>query len=220
MKAMIMAAGRGERMRPLTDSRPKPLLEVRGKPLIVHHLEALAGAGFDEIVINLCWLGDQIRDYLGDGRSFGVSIEYSPEPEPLEVAGGVVQAIDLLSERFIVVNGDVFTDFDFAGLRDVDGDMDGDMDGDAHLVLVDNPPQHPEGDFVLEGGNIVEGTGPRFTYSGIACFQRDFFSGLERGKRALAPMLRAAALDGRVTGQHYPGLWNDVGTVERLKALG
>lgn len=212
MKAMIMAAGRGERMRPLTDSQPKPLLEVRGKPLIVHHLEALASAGFDEIVINLSWLGDQIRDYLGDGRAFGVSIEYSPEPEPLEVAGGIVQAIDLLGERFAVVNGDVFTDFDFARLRDAAGH--------AHLVLVDNPAHHPRGDFVLEGGKITERDGPRYTYSGIACFRRDFFIGLERGKRALAPLLHDAAILGQVTAEHYTGLWSDVGTVERLQALG
>jgi N-acetyl-alpha-D-muramate 1-phosphate uridylyltransferase len=212
MKAMIMAAGRGERMRPLTDSRPKPLLEVRGKPLIVHHLEALASAGFDEIVINLSWLGEQIRGYLGNGSSFDVTIEYSEEPEPLEVAGGIVQAIDLLGERFAVVNGDVFTDFDFARLRDADGQ--------AHLVLVDNPGHHPAGDFFLEGGKISEREGPRYTYSGIACFRREFFTGLERGKRSLAPLLRAAAIDGRVTAEHYGGLWSDVGTVERLQALG
>ena len=212
MKAMIMAAGRGERMRPLTDHKPKPLLEVRGKPLIAHHLQALVDAGFEDIVINLSWLGEQIRDYLGDGAAFGVSIEYSEEPEPLEVAGGIVQALDLLSERFVVVNGDVFTDFDFAGLRAVDTE--------AHLVLVPNPAQHPEGDFVLDSGLITGRDGERHTYSGIACFQREFFTGLERGKRSLAPMLDAAAQAGRVSGEIYTGYWQDVGTPERLKALG
>ena len=212
MKAMIMAAGRGERMRPLTDSKPKPLLEVRGKPLIVHHLQALANAGFDDVVVNLSWLGGQIREYLGDGRSFGVRIAYSPEPEPLEVAGGIVQALDLLSDRFVVVNGDVFTDYDFARLREADSE--------AHLVLVDNPAHHPRGDFALEDGLITESDGPRYTYSGIACFRRSFFSGLERGKRALAPMLREAARTGRVSAELYPGEWNDVGTVARLEALG
>ena len=137
MKAMIMAAGRGERMRPLTDSTPKPLLEVRGKPLIVHHLEALASAGFDDIVINLSWLGEQIRRYLGNGEAYGVSIAYSEEPEPLEVAGGIVQALELLGERFAVVNGDVFTDFDYSRLRVIESE--------AHLVLVPNPAAAPRG---------------------------------------------------------------------------
>ena len=212
MRAMVMAAGRGERMRPLTDSKPKPLLEARGKPLIAHHLESLAAAGFGEVVINLSWLGEQIREYLGDGRSFGLSIEYSPEPEPLEVAGGIVQAIDLLSERFVVVNADVYTDYDFARLRAVESD--------AHIVLVANPEQHPLGDFVLEDGLISNADSPRHTYSGIGCFRRDFFTGLERGKRALAPMLREAAEQGRVTGEFYSGQWHDIGTVARLEALG
>ena len=212
MKAMIMAAGRGERMRPLTDGKPKPLLEVRGKPLIVHHLEALASADFVDVVINLSWLGDQISAYLGDGRGFGLNIEYSPEPEPLEVAGGIVQAIDLLGERFAAVNGDVFTDYDFARLRDASSD--------AHIVLVENPEHHPRGDFALQDGLISGRDAPRYTYSGIACFDRGFFAGLERGKRALAPMLREAAASRRVTGELYTGEWRDVGTVARLEALG
>jgi MurNAc alpha-1-phosphate uridylyltransferase len=212
MKAMVMAAGRGERMRPLTDRRPKPLLEVRGKPLIVHHLQALAAAGFGEVVINLSWLGDQIRRYLGDGRAFGLSIEYSPESEPLEVAGGIVQALEMLGESFAVINGDVFTDYDFSRLLAVDSE--------AHLVLVANPAHHPQGDFDLNDGLIRGQDGPRYTYSGISCFRREFFAGLERGKRALAPLLRDAAAGGRVTGELYSGEWHDVGTVARLEALG
>ena len=212
MKAMIMAAGRGERLRPLTDVTPKPLLKVRGKPLIVHHLEALATADLNEIVINLSWLGEQIRDQLGDGGAFGVTIEYSQEPEPLEVAGGVVQALDLLGDRFVVVNGDVLTDFDFARLRAADSE--------AHLVLVPNPSHHPLGDFTFEHGWITGRDGSRHTYSGIACFRRSFFAECARGRRALAPMLDAAAVDGKVTGELHCGLWQDAGTPARLQALG
>ena len=146
MKAMILAAGRGERLRPLTDATPKPLLVVRGKPLIVHHLEALSRAGFTEIVINLSWLGNQIRDLLGNGTDFGLSIEYSEEPEALETAGGIQQALTLLGERFIVVNSDIFTDYDFAHLRQ--------HESMAHLVLVENPPHHADGDFTLNDSRL------------------------------------------------------------------
>ena len=212
MKAMIMAAGRGERMRPLTDDTPKPLLKVRDKPLVVHHLEALARAGIDEVIINLSWLGDQIRTQLGNGESYGLSIEYSEEPEPLEVAGGIVQALDLLGEQFLVINGDVFTDFEFPRLAKVESA--------AHLVLVENPAYHPAGDFACEDGFIVNDTEPRYTYSGIACFKRGFFTGLDRGKRSLAPMLTQAAEKKIVTAEIYTGQWHDVGTVERLQALG
>ena len=212
MKAMIMAAGRGERMRPLTDKTPKPLLEVRGKPMIVHHLEALSGRGIQDIVINLSWLGDQIRERLGDGDALGLNIKYSEEAEPLEVAGGIVQALDLLGERFIVINGDVFTDYDFLNLASVSSK--------AHLVLVDNPAHNPEGDFAIKDGLMMSQGEPRYTYSGIACFQRDFFAGLEPGKRSLAPMLVAAAEEGEVSAELFTGQWHDVGTVERLEALG
>ena len=150
MKAMILAAGRGERLRPLTDSTPKPLLEVRGKPLIVYHLEALARAEFREVVINLSWLGAQIRDRLGNGAEFGLRIEYSEEAQALETAGGILQALPLLGERFVVINGDLFTDYDFARLRNVDSL--------AHLVLVGNPQHNAKGDFAL-AGSVVENAG-------------------------------------------------------------
>ena len=211
MKAMILAAGRGERMRPLTDSTPKPLLEARGKPLIVHHIEALARAGFGEIVINLSWLGEQIRERLGDGAEFGVSITYSVEPEALETAGGIVKALPLLSERFVVVNGDVFTDYDFARLQD--------PDHPAHLVLVANPGHNDSGDFALDDGQVGNDAPRLYTFSGIAAYHRDFFNGLEPGKLALAPLLRAAADRGEVSGEYHAGCWIDIGTPERLAQL-
>jgi MurNAc alpha-1-phosphate uridylyltransferase len=211
MKAMILAAGRGERLRPLTDTTPKPLLEVRGKPLIVHHLEALARAGFTEIVINLSWLGEQIRARLGDGADFGVNIAYSEEAEALETAGGIQQALPLLGERFIVVNGDVFGDYDFARLQT--------RDSLAHLVLVDNPDHHPAGDFSLQGETVGNDGSPLYTFSGIAQYQRRFFTDLAPGKQALAPLLRAAAVRAQVSGELFRGEWADIGTTERLARL-
>jgi MurNAc alpha-1-phosphate uridylyltransferase len=211
MKAMILAAGRGERLRPLTDTTPKPLLEVRGKPLIVHHLEALARAGFDEIIINLSWLGEQIRSRLGDGADFGVSIAYSEEVEALETAGGIQQALPLLGERFIVVNGDVYCDYDFSRLQT--------RDSLAHLVLVDNPDHNPAGDFSLEGATVRNDGSPRHTFSGIARYQREFFADLAPGKQALAPLLRAAAARAQVSGELFRGDWVDIGTAERLTRL-
>ena len=211
MKAMILAAGRGERLRPLTDRLPKPLLEVRGKPLIVHHLEALAAGGFTEVVINLSWLGDQIRDRLGDGGEFGLAIEYSEEPQALETAGGILQALPLLGERFIVLNADIFTDYDFSRLRR--------CDSPAHLVLVDNPPHHPQGDFVLDGALIGAEGSLRYTFSGISAYHRSFFDGLSPGKQALAPLLYAAAARQQVTGELLQGEWIDIGTLERLESL-
>ncbi len=208
---MILAAGRGERMRPLTDRKPKPLLEVRGKPLIVFHLEALQRAGFDEIVINLSWLGEQIQDLLGGGEDFGVKINYSYEPEALETAGGILQALPLLGERFIVVNADVFTAYDFAHLRR--------FEFDAQLVLVQNPPHNPRGDFSLVDGLVGNSGDELYTFGGIAAYRREFFDGLAPGKTALAPLLRAAADEGRVGGELFRGGWADIGTVERLDAL-
>jgi len=208
---MILAAGRGERMRPLTDRVPKPLLPVAGKPLIVYHLEALAQAGFDEVVINLSWLGEQIRALLGDGGDFGLSIVYSEEAEALETAGGILQALPLLGERFIVVNADILTDYDFARLRS--------RDSSAHLVLVPNPAQHPGGDFALDGSRVCNDGEPRYTFSGIALYRREFFTGLTPGKQALAPLLREAAERGRVSGELYAGDWNDIGTPQRLRSL-
>ena len=211
MKAMILAAGRGERMRPLTDQTPKPLLEVGGKPLIVHHLQALAGAGFDEVVINTSWLGKKIQDYLQDGASYGMSIRYSEEAQALETAGGIVKALPLLGERFVVVNADVFCDFDFARLRR--------CDAMAHLVLVDNPSHNSGGDFSLEHGKVANEGDVLYTFSGIAAYHRDFFAGVEPQKLALAPLLRQAASAGRVSGELFRGSWYDIGTVERLDAL-
>ena len=211
MKAMILAAGRGERLRPLTDSLPKPLIEVRGKPLIVHHLEALSAAGFTDVVINLSWLGGLIRDRLGDGGEFGLSIEYSEEPQALETAGGILQALPLLGDRFIVINADILTNYDFTRLRH--------CDSPAHLVLVDNPPHHPQGDFVLKHALIGAEGSPRYTFSGISAYHSSFFDGLPPGKQALAPLLYAAAARRQVTGELLQGEWVDIGTLERLEAL-
>ena len=211
MKAMILAAGRGERMRPLTDTTPKPLLRVRGKPLIQYHVEALVASGFTQLVVNLSWQGRQIRDFLGDGNGFGAVIEFSEEPEALETAGGVRQALDLLGDRFLVVNADILTGYEFAGLREVRDP--------AYLVLVENPAHNAQGDFGLVGTRVVNDGNPRYTFSGIGVYARDFFSGLEPGKRALAPLLRAAADRGDLAGELFTGDWSDVGTPARLAAL-
>ncbi|MCP4469125.1 MAG: nucleotidyltransferase family protein [Gammaproteobacteria bacterium] len=211
MKAMILSAGRGERLRPLTDTTPKPLLEVDAKPLIAYHIEALARAGFTEVVINLSWLGEQIRSRLGDGAAYGLAIEYSEESAALETAGGIVQALPLLGERFVVVNADIFTDFDFARLRSIDSL--------AHLVLVDNPDHNAGGDFSLLDATVGNDDSGRHTFSGIAQYHRDFFADLRPGKQALAPLLRAAAANGQVSGELFQGNWIDIGTVESLRAL-
>ncbi len=208
---MILAAGRGERMRPLTDTVPKPLLEVQGKPLIVHHLEALTRAGFTGIVVNLSWLGNQIRDFLGDGSEFNLAIEYSDEPEALETAGGIQQALPLLGERFITINADIFTDYDFARLRQ--------SDSMAHLVLVENPRHNPDGDFSLADSTLGNDASPRYTFSGIAQFHSSFFEELTPGKHALAPLLRIAASQQQVTAELFRGSWTDIGTLERLQVL-
>jgi MurNAc alpha-1-phosphate uridylyltransferase len=215
MKAMILAAGRGERMRPLTDTIPKPLLQAGGRCLLEYHVEALARAGIDELVINTAWHGEQIEQRLGDGSRYGVPIRYSHEGEQaLETAGGIVRALPLLGdEAFIVVNADVWTDYDFARLP-------GEPDGVAHLLLVDNPAHHPEGDFFLEGGKVTNAAGDhRFTFSGIGVYRPALFAALEQGVRPLAPLLRAAMTGGQVSGEHYPGQWFDIGTPARLTAL-
>jgi MurNAc alpha-1-phosphate uridylyltransferase len=215
LKAMILAAGRGERMRPLTDRTPKPLLPVAGKPLIVWHLERLARAGIRDIVINHAHLGDQIEALLDDGSAWGVAIRYSEEPPgALETAGGIANALDLLGdEPFLVVNGDIWCDLDFAALPTLAA---GDL---AHLVLVANPPHHPGGDFDLQDSR-VRGVPPRLTFAGIGLYRPELFAGIERGKPAkLAPLLRDAMAAGRVSGQVHAGNWVDVGTPERLKEL-
>ncbi|MGF6695280.1 MurNAc alpha-1-phosphate uridylyltransferase [Metapseudomonas resinovorans] len=212
MKAMILAAGKGERMRPLTLHTPKPLVRAAGIPLIEFHLRALEQAGFRELVINHAWLGQQIEDHLGDGARFGLSIRYSAEGEPLETGGGIFRALPLLGgEPFLVVNGDVWTDFDFNHLRRP-------LDGLAHLVLVDNPAHHPRGDFRLDGGRVsdaVDGE-PNLTYSGIAVLHPRLFEGCQAGAFKLAPLLRQAMIAGQVSGEHFRGRWVDVGTHERL----
>jgi MurNAc alpha-1-phosphate uridylyltransferase len=208
MKAMILAAGKGERMRPLTLTTPKPLLAVGGKRLIEYHLLALAQAGFGEVVINHAWLGQQIEDYLGDGARYGLAIEYSREAEPLETGGGIRHALPLLGkEPFLVVNGDIWTDYDFTQLR-------GPLAGQAHLVLVDNPAHHPDGDFTLVEGQVRDQ--PGLTYSGIAVLDPSLFD--DQGDTAfkLAPLLRRAMAVGQVTGEHHRGHWIDVGTPQRL----
>lgn len=218
MKVMLLAAGRGERMRPLTDSCPKPLLPVAGKPLIAWQLERLSAAGFAEVVINLSWLGEQIASALGDGAAHGVRIHYSREPWPaLETGGGIFNALPLLgSEPFLLVNGDVFTDIDYAQLRLGPGDL-------AQLVLVANPEHHPRGDFWLdEAGRIVAAGSQvteRLTYSGVAVIDPHLFDGAPGGRFALLPWLEKARETARLGGQRHKGRWLDVGTPERLAWL-
>lgn len=212
---MLLAAGRGERMRPLTDQCPKPLLEVGGKPLIVWHLEALAAAGLRDVVINLSWLGAQIRAALGDGARHGVRLAYSEEGEPpLETGGGIQRALPLLGPGpFLLVNGDVFTDVDFRALQLPAGSL-------AHLVLVPNPDHHPRGDFHLQDGRITATAGERLTYAGIALVDPALLEGAGSGRFPLLPWLQRAREAGRLTGQRHDGYWLDVGTPARLEALG
>ncbi len=214
MKAMILAAGRGERMRPLTDRIPKPLLPVGGRPLIEYHLVALAEAGFTEVVINHAWLGEQIERALGDGRRWGVAIRYSPEPPGgLETAGGIIHALPLLGPApFLVVNGDVWCNYPFARLPKEPAGL-------AHLVLVDNPPHHPQGDFALVGDRVEAEGEQRFTYGGIAVLRPELFAGSPPGRLPLAPLLRKAMSLGRVSGEHFEGDWYDVGTPDRLNEV-
>lgn len=211
MKAMILAAGRGERMRPLTDSIPKPLLPVGDQRLIEHHLRALASIGTEEVVINIAWLGEQIQAYLDDGQRYGLKIHYSAEPEgALQTGGGVFQALPLLgSEPFWLVNGDVRTDFPFTTPVLTANQL-------GHLVLVDNPEHNPSGDFALETGSVANIGASMLTYTGIALLRPELFAGQSIGRFPLAPLLREAAEDGRLSGELYSGVWIDVGTPERL----
>ena len=214
MKAMLLAAGRGERMRPLTDTLPKPLLEVGGKPLIVHLVEALVAQGFRELVVNHAWHGERIVERLGDGGAFGAHVLYSPEPRgALETGGGIRRALALLGDGpFVAVNADIWTDFPFARLPDT-GDVL------AHLVLVDNPEHNARGDFALDGERVRERGEPRLTFSGIGVYRAELFAERAEERFALAPILRDACRRGRVSGTHYRGEWWDVGTPERLAAL-
>lgn len=224
MKAMILAAGLGERMRPLTDHTPKPLLAVGGKPLIEWQIERLRAAGFTDLVINHAHLGRQIENHLGDGARLGVRIAWSDEGTPLETAGGIARALHLLGGApFLVTNGDVYAEYDYAVLQPVLTAMAADPDRVAHLVLVANPPHHPEGDFVLEAGRVVmppTHAVARHTFSGIGCYRPELFAGITPGDKArLAPLLIAAMNAGKVTGEYFPGRWEDVGTPARLNAL-
>ena len=220
MKAFILAAGRGERMRPLTDHTPKPLLMAGGKPLIVWHLERLAAAGVREIVINHAHLGLLIEQTLGDGAQWGLHIQYSPEPPgALETAGGIATALPLLGdEPFLVVNGDVYCDFDFGRFfrLTVEG-----WKPAAHLVMVANPAHHTGGDFSLDGERVVYANGEQtFTYAGIGVFSPAFFAGVQPGTiMKLRPLLDAAIAAGTLTGERFAGRWVDVGTPQRLAEL-
>jgi len=214
MKAMILAAGRGERLRPLTDEIPKPLIKVAGKSLIEYHLLNLADAGFKEIVINTAWLAETIHQQLGDGENYGVKIQYSDESEALETAGGIINALPLLgADPFLVVNGDIWCDFDFATLPTLNGSIQ------AHLVLIRNPEHNQQGDFSLLDNQIVNSGKSMHTFSGIGIYNSDFFAEQQAGSIPLAPIIRHKAKDNLVSGQLYDGLWTDVGTIERLNIL-
>ena len=215
MKVMILAAGKGERMRPLTDHTPKPLLPVAGKALIEHTLIQLVSAGFTEIIINHAHLGQQIEDYLGDGSRYGARIAYSPEGDQgLETAGGIINALPLLGQEvFLVVNGDISTNFPFDRLKNVNVDL-------AHLVLVKNPDHHPQGDFGLDvTGRVIDSSERKLTFSGIGLYRSELFLNTPPGPCKLGHLLRQAILGERVSGQEFEGFWMDIGTPERLQEL-
>ena len=214
MKAMILAAGRGERLRPLTDETPKPLIEVAGRSLIEFHLINLAASGFKEIVINTAWLAEKIHQKLGNGEAYGVTIQYSDEGEALETAGGIINALPLLGDDpFLVVNGDIWCDFDFSTLPQLKQPIQ------AHLLLVNNPDHNQKGDFSLQD-KLIKNTGESMhTYSGIGIYSTDFFAEQQSGSAPLAPIIRNKSKANLVSGQFYDGLWTDVGTLERLREL-
>ena len=215
MRAMILAAGHGKRMRPLTDHLPKPLLEVGGKPLIVWHIENLKHAGVQDIVINKGWKGFKLPRLLGDGSHWNVNLHYSDEQStgPLETAGGIHHALPLLgSEPFIVVNGDIWSHYPYENLKLAKNDL-------AHLVLVDNPEHNPTGDFSLKSNRAYDQGKPSLTFSGIGCYRRELFSSLKEEKAALAPLLRIAMQHKKVSGEYFSGDWQDIGTPKRLARL-
>lgn len=213
MKAMILAAGRGERMMPLTKDCPKPLLMLLGKPLIVWQIERLVSAGFKEIVINIAYLGEMIQEALSDGTKWGVKISYSDEQEnPLESAGGIIKALDLLTEKFMVINSDLWCDYRFMNDFDLKGKM-------AHLIMVPNPEHNKQGDFGLIGNDITLLGGEQYTFSGIGYYSKELFFGLKQGRKKLGDVLREAIKNGFVSGELYEGIWRDVGTPERLKEI-
>jgi N-acetyl-alpha-D-muramate 1-phosphate uridylyltransferase len=211
---MLLAAGRGERLRPITDTLAKPLVEIAGRPLIGYHLAALARAGIREVVINVSWLGEQLRAALGNGAAYRVSITWSDEgPVAYETGGGIFKVLPLLGpEAFLVVNADIWTDIDFGALRI-------EADAWAHLVLVPNPVHHPRGDFGLERDRVIAADTDRLTYSGVGLYRPEFFAGCEPGRFPLLPLLNRAIAAGRVRGQLHRGQWSDIGTPERLAEL-
>lgn len=219
MKAMILAAGRGERMRPLTDGMPKPLIEVRGQRLVERHLQRLAAAGVSQVVINLGWLGERIEETLGDGSRLGVSIAWSREGWPcLETGGGILHALPLLGAApFLLLNGDVWTDYPLPHL--VARARDFSQHDLGHMVLVPNPAHHPRGDVTLAGGRVVPACAETHTFSGLSVLRPELFSGVQAGAFPLWPLLREAAIRGQVSGEIYEGRWSDVGTPQRLEAL-
>jgi len=219
MKAMILAAGLGTRMRPLTDHTPKPMLRVGGKPLIEHHVRRLVGAGFCDIVINHAYLGEQIENYLGDGRQFGAHIEYSREGEPLDSGGGIFRALPLLGNApFVALNADVWTDYPLQQLLSLRAAIDGNKRL-AHLVLTDNPPQHPRGDFYLasDGAVHAESENKKLTWTGIRVIHPALLANCSDGVFSIVPLLKDAMSRGLVSGEYYSGQWLDVGTPERLQ---
>ena len=216
MKAMILAAGHGTRMKPLTDLTPKPLLHVGGKPLIVWHIEKLKKAGFKDIIINIAWLGDQIPEVLGDGSQLGVNLHYSDEQKDgaLETAGGIIKALPFFKDKtFLVVNGDVWCDYEYSNQNPLKGNQL------AHLVLVNNPEHNSDGDFTLVKDRINRDGDNKLTFSGIAYYHPEFFNSLSQGKRPLAPLLRDAMDNNKVSGESFTGDWRDIGTPERLEQL-
>ncbi|HHZ69119.1 MAG TPA: nucleotidyltransferase family protein [Methylococcaceae bacterium] len=211
MKAMILAAGRGERLRPLTDKQPKPLLPIAGKPLIEYTIERLVSAGFQDLVINIAYLGTQIKDTLGNGHRFNAKISYSDEgSNPLETAGGIIHALPLLGNKpFIVINGDIATDFNFSTLKEKTIDL-------AHLILVPNPKHHPQGDFGIKDNLITENNSTRYTFSGIGLYHPKLFNHQPPGKSALKPLLQAGIQEKGISGELNHDFWLDIGTIERL----
>lgn len=215
MKAMLLAAGEGRRMRPLTLECPKPLLQVRGRTLLDHHLEKLSAIGVREVVINISWLAEHFEAAYADQRAYGMHIHWSREPQCLETGGGVFNALPLLGEEpFLLINGDVYTDFDFGGLLNAPDSL-------AHLVLVPNPDHHPAGDFHLDAASslVHEQGQPRLTFAGISRLHPDLFAGCSAGAFRLAPLFTRAMQEAQVTGELHAGVWSDVGTPERLEAL-
>lgn len=215
MKAMILAAGRGERLRPLTDSMPKPLLKIDDESLIEYHLNKLAQAGIKEVIINIAWLGEKIQQTLGHGEKYNLNIQYSDEGEQaLETAGGIIKALPLLGdEPFLIINGDIFTDYDFKQLVNLK------LNAEAHLVMVENPDHNTKGDFALSNGYLNNSGESLYTYSGIGIYRREFFEGYAEGMRALAPILKEKIAQQKISGELYNQAWTDVGTLERLQQL-